>query len=227
MRIFFAVLIAALFLVPPAGYAQKGLPELQLFSTDTLPYLKRRFPEKKGQIRLVVAFPWINQFYLQPLHEPAGNYFGYWGYCGGFDYFYKDNHYLSATISFTTNAPSFFVAALHTGGEHTSAAATTVALSNNVQRGRWALGGGVQYTGHNWAHHYGGFYDTGYIAPSVYRNGHMMGLLGSVHYQLGKAFFAGIIYRPNFVRLHPEPEFLYQHSISLDFAMKIGLRNKL
>ena len=227
MRILFSVLGAALFLFPSSGRAQKSLGEQKIAWADTTPYFKRRFPEKKGQLRFILGFPWINQYYLQPLEEPAGNHFGYWGYCGGFEYFYKPNRSLSATISYITNAPDFFVGALHTGGVHEVVGGAVLTLSNNMQLNRWAFGGGIQYTGHNWVRHYGGRFDSGYIAPSVFRNDHTMGLAGSAHYQLGKAFFAGIIYRPCVVRLYPEPAFVYQHSVSLDFSLKVGLRNKL
>ena len=214
-----------LFAVLPAGKAQEAAPVSD--TGHTISYFKRRFPEKKGQLQFILGFPWINQYYLQPLKEPTGNHFGYWGYCGGFEYFYRPNRSLSATISYITNAPSFFIGALHTDGVHEVVGATVLTLSNNVQFNRWSFGGGIQYTGNNWIRHYGGFYDTGYVVPSVYRNDHILGLTGSVQYQLGKAFFAGIIYRPGFRRIGPEPGFLYQHSISLDFSMKLGLRNKL
>ena len=233
MHLFFYSFLISLFLFPSAGRAQEKKetkPSLQLWGGDTIqtrvPYFKRRFPEKKGQVRITMGFPWINQFYVQTQQEPASNYIGFIGLSFGSEYAYKADRYLRLEASFATTHSEPTLLASDVYDEYLVYAAT-LAFSYNIQYQRWTFGTGVQYSNNGWRHTFCVPLDRGCTIPSLGENSNTLGAIGTVHYQLGKAFFAGMVYRPNFVRLHPETAFLYQHSVSLDLSMKLGLRNKL
>lgn len=189
-------------------------------------YLRFDPRDRKGQIFLNISLPWVNTFCLKPDNENYKSNVGFWGIALGLDYYHSKHQFLTLTASAVTD---FFVpvpAAVDYRGSYEIMSSSYIALSNNHKIRNFYLGYGVSFAKNTWNLHYSGSQrDTLPIdkLPRK-RSGNAIGFTFPVYYQLGKHFYAGVIYRPTILRFSTSPQFAYEHLISIDFGWKIRLK---
>lgn len=188
-------------------------------------YFSKTYPTNKGQINLVFSLPWVNSFYLQPLHETSKLNTGFWGLSVGLEYFYQDNKFMSLNANAVSD---FFIpvpAAVDISGEYDMMSSIYLGLTDNFKFRRFTLGYGINYSRNTWDHRY---YDRfGPPPPTrdpIKRTSESFGFTLNGYHQFGEHFFVGLIYRPTFVMINPQVDIKYEHLISLDFAWKIRLK---
>lgn len=189
-------------------------------------YYTKTYPTEKGQINLMLSFPWINNFYLKPQFESTKSNSGFWGISTGIEYYYTHNKYLSLSAHAATD---FFVpvpAAVDISGEYEMMSTIYLNLTDNFKLRRFTLGYGINFSENIWDFRY---YDRfGPPPPSrdpVKRRSLSTGITLNAYHQFGEHFFMGMIYRPTFFTIKPEVDAKYEHLISLDFMWKVKLGN--
>jgi hypothetical protein len=193
------------------------------FSSQSL----RKFrPNKKGQLDIQFSLPHINTFYLQPQNESTKSNTGFWGITGGLEYYYKDNKSLGLSISAVSDFFVPFPAAVDISGEYELMSSTYISLTDNLKIRDFSIGYGINYSKNNWDLRYYDAFDP--VPPTrepVFKSSQSFGLTLNSYYRLGKHFNIGVIYRPNFIRIKPSTDFVYEHLISVDFAWKWKIKN--
>ena len=188
-------------------------------------YISHTYPTSQRQINLTLSLPWINNFYLHPQNETTKANTGFWGISAGLEYYYKNNKYLSLTASALMD---FFVpvpAAVDISGEYALMSSTYFSLMDNYKFKRFSVGYGLNYSRNTWDYrYYTRFNPPPPTREPVKKTSNSVGLTINGHYQIGKHFFIGLIYRPTVLAVKPTPQFKYEHLISMEFAWKIRLR---
>jgi len=191
-------------------------------------YFLKSYPTYKGQLYLNVAFPWVNNFFLQPENEKSRINTGFMGASIGLEYFYKDTKFVAinanAVIDFFIPIP----AAVDFGGGQEFMNSTYLSLTDNWKYNHFRLGSGISISKNVWIYTY---FDWPDLPPAPRENvkiiSYSMGLIINGYYQFRESFFIGLIYRPNFLKVHPKTKFEYEHLLSLEFGWRIDLKKFL
>jgi hypothetical protein len=122
----------------------------------------------------------------------------------------------------------FFVpvpAAVDISGEYALMSSTYLSLMDNYKFKRFSVGYGLNYSRNTWDYRYYARFDS--QPPTrepVKKTSQSIGLTINGHYQIGKHFFIGLIYRPTALNVKPTNQFKYEHLISMEFAWRIRLK---
>ena len=179
--------------------------------------------KNKGSVNLALSIPYVNSFRFDFDKYGVKSNTGFWGVSAGLEYFYKDNHYIGAKAIAATEFFLPIVVVYDPGDFVESLSTVSFELTNNFIKNRFSFGYGVNYSINHW--NYYNATDTDNVI-SIQGNNRSIGLSTNIHFQLARATFVGIIYRPTFFTVSPQTDFKYEHFISLDFAFKIPLRRK-
>jgi hypothetical protein len=186
-------------------------------------YFGKTYPKDKDDINLTLSIPYLNGFNFEPNGIGTKVNTGFWGISTGLEYFYKDDKYVSLKFVAATD---FFVpipAAITLDDVREDLSTTYIELTDNYKLGRLNLGYGINYSVNNYR-----FIDQTNPDENIKfrRKNQSFGLTVNTYFQFGKSFFAGVAYRPTFIRINPTTDIKYEHLISVDFAFKIPLRKK-
>jgi hypothetical protein len=161
----------------------------------------------KGDLYLHLSLPVINLFKTVPKY---GN-FGFGGFTVGFDYYYSKNkfiHYASSVI------PNISPKNFSKKEEYNVMVSAYGRFTNNHIFGRFTIGYGLSF----------GINDYFSISSPIKDEYFIFGLIFPTHFQVGKNFNIGVVYRPTFYRPNAVEKFAYEHLLSIDCAWKIRLR---
>ena len=189
----------------------------------------------KGTWNLRLSVPYVNNFRLKPESDRLSLNTGFWGISLGFDYFHRDNQFLSFIAS---GVIDYFLPVLmgvtecwqgvEKIYERESNSSRFIALTNNHRIGHFSLGYGLSFSRNFWwLSHFGGYNPDGTpgILPPNRRSAYnSLGLMFTAYINPTRNFGIGVIYRPSFIRFNTSPTFQYEHLISVDFAWRIRLR---
>ena len=183
---------------------------------------------KKGELKLHLSLPWINNFLLKPVNENSSkSNTGFWGIKTGLDYYYRTNQFLNLSISGVTDLFIPVPAAVDFSGEYDVMSSLYLCFSNNYKIKRFSAGYGFSFSKNTWDHRYSGWLDPPPpLREPVTKTDYSIGLIFPLYIQAGEYFNLGLLYRPSFLKISPTTEFKYEHLISIDFAWKIPLIKK-
>lgn len=191
-------------------------------------YLSRSYPTYRGQLYLITAYPWVNNFIMQPEDELIKNNTGFMGVSISLEYFYKD----TKSVAITTNAVSdFFIpfpAAVDFGGVQEFMHSIYLGLTNNWKYNNFRLGSGINFSKNIWKRR---SFELEELPPTPQDNvteiNYSTGVIFNGYYQIKESVFIGLIYRPNFIKVYPKTKFEYEHLISLEFGARINFKKFL
>ncbi|PRP67144.1 hypothetical protein [Nonlabens agnitus] len=184
-------------------------------------YFGKKYPKNKEHINLSLSIPYINGFNFEPNEIGTKVNTGFWGISAGLEYFYRDDKYVALKFVAATD---FFVpipAAATLDDVREDLSTTYIDLTDNYKLGRLNFGYGINYSVNNYR-----LIDQTYPDENIEfrRKNQSFGLTANTYFQFGKSLFAGVVYRPTFIRINPTIDFKYEHLISVDFAFKIPMR---
>lgn len=183
----------------------------------------RAHPSADRVLRL--SLPHINTFYLQPAGESDAKVnTGFWGFGIGLLFRHARGQFLGLSASAVADIGVPVPAAIDYIGEQEFMTAVAVDLTNNHVRGRHSFGYGISYARHRWELEY--YDDPTALPPTrdpVVRRSDSLGLVLLAHRALNERFSLGLIYRPSLYRTNAEVGFCYQHVISIELALDLGL----
>jgi len=202
-----------------------------------------RFDTKKRalyfNISLPIVYPTLSIY--SPEHTSRKNKGSILGFGGGIDYYYKKNKFFNLTGNL------HFAGDIGCGGDRYSdderIGSCNIHLSHNHRFERFSFGYGLSYTINHWHKdeyiwdrymningketNIYGYKDKDKSLPSSMKcekwNYSGMGAVLNSHFYFTPNFYAGIIYKPTFVRLKADSgsPFFYEHQITFDLAFKI------
>jgi len=189
-------------------------------------YVAKSFSDHRGQTNLSIALPHINSFYLQPQNIGSKRNTGFLGFALGLEHFYAHNKFLCLRADAVTDFIAPFPAVVDFRGEHESMASLYLSLTDNKKHHRFTFGYGLNYSRNVWQLSYYRQIDSvsSEAKHPISKVSHAAGTTVNTYHQFGKHFFAGIIYRPTFLRVNPSLNFKYEHLISVDFMLKLRLK---
>ena len=191
----------------------------------TLNSQKKIQPYEKGDFRLDIKLPHFNYLSFNPNKEFKDSEFGFNGYGLGFEYSYKDNRFLEANSSFVMTFELPFPAPVD--AEYNKILSSFyLNLTDNMIRNRFVFGYGLSYSVNTWKEWTRDFdqIDLTKTSSKTVSNRNL-GLTFNSYYRLGKTIHLGLIYQPSLLNLNNEPQFLYEHQISLEINWKFRLFN--
>lgn len=189
------------------------------------------FPNR-GDCYLNIAFPfvYIGISNIKPFDSPRDHNGGLFGFAMGFDYYYQKRRFLNLSTDFSLIG---FLGESIGDYDNTNNLLWTFSLTHNHRFRYFSFGYGLSYAVNNWKHTIEETYTNELISPSRYyfREKNKFSTLGlslNAYAYFSKNFYAGVIYRPQFIRLKPgsHSTFTYDHLISIDFAFKIRLNKR-
>lgn len=188
-------------------------------------YFTKKFPKIKGDIYIHLSVPYINSFYFKPHNEALKSNTGFFGFAFGVDYFYRNNQFISLYASGVTGFLAPFPVPVDYFGEHEVLYSAYMGLSNNHKLGRFSLGYGLSLSNNTWKL-IGSDSLNSSSQGEISKTNTTLGLIFPAYYQFGKLIYAGVIYRPSFIRTSTSIAFQYEHLISLDVAVKLGMKKR-
>lgn len=199
-----------------------------LISTTNLTVAQKKIqPYHKGDFRVDLKLPHFNHLSFNPNREFRDSEFGFNGYGLGFEYNYKDNKFLEASSSLATTFEIPFPAPVDAEYNKTLYS-FYFNLTDNIIRNRFTFGYGLTYTNNMWAEWTEDFTDMDApINSSKTITNRNLGLTVNSYYRLGRTFHLGLIYQPSLLNFNSTPQFIYEHSISLELNWRIKLFNAL
>ena len=169
----------------------------------------------KGELYLHLSLPLINSFRMILENDEAKVRTGVGGITLGLDYYHSKKQFIHLGISGLSGGFSLKNSKLE------SFTSDYISLSNNHKIGRFAIGYGLSgakntYSDYNWF----------LLIPikDTEKSHYAFGLIFPNYFQLGDFFNAGIVFRPTFYRPNMTDKFVYEHLISIDFALKIRVK---
>ncbi len=178
-------------------------------------YFTERLHSEKGQVNLVLSFPWVNSFYFHSNRKNPKSLTGYMGLSSGVEYFYEDSKYLALNASALVGFPFPFPAPLDHPDEYSSNSSVYVSLTDNINFGRVALGYGINYSVNNWS------YQT--IGKHSSQTNKAIGSTLTAQHRFNEFLHLGLTYRPTFFVIQPDFAFEYEHLISFELGIRVRL----
>ncbi len=204
------VIVASLTVVRSDGYGQAELVE---------PYFKR------GTIVLASTFPYVNTFSFLPVENGRISNTGFMGFGVDIDLYLSEDNYVSISGKFVADIFIPFPAAVRYAGEKNFLSSPFICLSNNnVVKEKFTMAYGAAFGWNSWS--YMDFTSDTLVTPkpNMEKTYGVIGLYGSIKYQIGKRFYVAMNYRPTFLRLSNEPIWTYEHIASLEFGWRFRVK---
>ncbi len=190
-------------------------------------YWHNNFETNKGRINVVLSFPWINSFFLQPNSESPKSSIGFWGISTGLEYYYRKNKFVSLKGSAVMDFFLPFPAAVDFSGEVENMYSLYISLTDNYKFRRFTMGYGLNFSENTWElKYYDSFDPPPMTRDPVTKTSKSLGITLNGYHQVSRSFFVGLIYRPTLFNVYPNYDFKYEHLISMDFLWKIRVGKK-
>ena len=172
----------------------------------------------KGELYLHLSLPLINSSLIMPENEEAKVKMGIGGITIGLDYYHSKKQYIHLGFSGLSGGSSLKNSELET------LSSNYLAVSNNHKIGRFAIGYGLSFAKNTWEKY--SISPWFFFVPiKIFEKSHYtLGIMFPSYFQLGEYFNIGVVYRPTFYRPNMANKFVYEHLISIDFALKIRLK---
>ena len=182
-------------------------------------------PYGPGEWRLKLGLPYANNFLLRPVDEGLRSRTGWVGLEVGVEHQRSARSFLA--LEGSLNGAAGALGLMHTEGEFERYISGSLSFSNNVLLGRVSLGLGISVARNTWS------YTRTFVAdstpssrPLVDRRTTDLGLIFNGYCRIGRAFHAGLIYRPYIFTFDVRDPWQYQHVISIDLMWRIRLCGK-
>ena len=182
---------------------------------------------QQGEFYLHISFPAINHTIMSPRDEGIKSRVSTGGVGVGLSYFHSKNQFVQLGFSEVSGGTSFSVTrtGAHRIVEFESMLTRYISLSNNHKFKRLSVGYGFIFARKTWTNDriglFWGFFPIG--GENIRETHNAFGFVFPVHYQLSEFLHIGFVYRPTFFRPNMSNRFVYEHSISLNLALKINL----
>lgn len=177
---------------------------------------------RKGEKVLQLSIPYINHFYLQPQAEiDIKSNTGFLGIGLGLDYYFHDQQFLQLSLNAAMDFLVPFPAPIHYDGEYEIMTSVYTHLSHQFHLKRWKFGYGLSVARNTWRLNHGRNLDNiPLLRDPVTKSRTMLGAVVPIYYQVSSNFHLGMQYRPGFLSLEGQREWLYEHLFSIDLAWK-------
>lgn len=198
--------------------------ENNIVLTQTEPTSSEQVNLSSGQILFHLSLPYMNGFHFNVHNEGTKNNFGFMGYSFGLDYFYQTNRFLSLSFSEILDyyRPFAFVGR---SDEYEGMNSYVINFANFYKINQFSIGYGLHFSKNRWSL-VNNFWNEDSSARIPYRkDNNAVGLSLNTYYQISRYFYLGLVYRPSIISLNNKPMFSYEHSISIDFALKFNIKN--
>jgi hypothetical protein len=182
---------------------------------------------RRGNVNLHFSLPYINNFLLNPEGEGRKLNTGFMGLAFGVDYYHSRDQFVNVGVAGGLDFIIPFPASINSADGFELMRSGHVSVSNNHNIGRLSMGYGLTYARNVWEFRGDDFLDS--TPPEMMSRMNRYDALGFIfptYFQIRDIFHVGIIYRPTFFRPSLTNQFAYEHLISIDFALKIGVRTK-
>jgi hypothetical protein len=190
-------------------------------------YFAEKVTGIKGALYLTLSFPWVNNFYLQPIDEVSMLNTGFIGMSVGAEYHYQNKKYISLEAGALLDFLIPFPAPIDYWGEYETMHSLYVSLSDNIKLNHFTVGYGVSFSSNTWALHVNDFYDT--LVPSLreptVKTNQSLGFYMDGYHQFSETVSVGVKYRPSILMIKPQTSWKYEHLISLDLEIKIPVHH--
>jgi hypothetical protein len=179
-----------------------------------------RFPPvKKGTIYFNFTMPYVNLFYTKTTNSMR-NAPGFLGAGAGFDFFYKDNQYISIHAGAAIDNEVPFPVGVDQWGKYQRTNSLFLSARHNHATGSFDIGYGFSYSRFNWE-------ETNNADPSFItqkQNTQTLGLSLATQYHINSKFHLGLLYQPALLNLSEGSRLDYQHLLSLELIFKFRIR---
>ncbi len=204
---------------------------LSLSATNPLIAQKKIQPYKSGDLRLDIKLPHFNYLAVHPDKKFRDAEFGFNGYGLGFGYSYEDKKFLEAGTSLVMTFELPFPAPVD--AEYNKILSSFfINLTDNFIKNRFTFGYGIHYAANTWKEwtrdfdNWNGYFDSiGKVTSDQTYTNKNIGLTFNSYFRLGKTIHIGLIYQPSLLNLNGNPEFIYEHLISMEFNWRLKLWN--
>lgn len=218
-------------------------------TNDTLPayrgiYVETpKLPEspimRKGMWTLNIAIPFFNSLSTVTDNykkSRSGRGKSFFGLELGSDYYYHQNRYFNLNVGITSKFGRLYQCGSyfdmghidefpHTH-EHIDIQSVYASLTHNHRVGTFSLGYGIAYGTNWWRWREITLYDKiSELRKTMFETRHTLGMMFHAHYMPSESFFAGVDYRPTFLRFQKHNKFEYEHLISITLGWKIKLKD--
>ena len=202
-------------------------------------YFTKEYPTKKGQINIVAAIPYVNNFYMEPTGESSVISTGFFGFSAGAEYFYTNKNYFEANfrtvIDYEYPIPMPYESVGEYGNPISSVSLRSVSLhlTHNHKLNRFSVGYGLNYTKNRWYQYTA--YDENTIQDENENNGESiaktnkaLGITMNGYYQVSPFFYIGLNFNQSLLNLKDYSDSQFEHVLSLDLVFKFSTnKNKL
>ena len=182
---------------------------------------------RKGMTYLTLTFPHFNwhKTYIDRIgmHRTRG---GFWGIGFGVDHHYSDTHSLAFEANAITSEILIVYLTLNFPTERHYR--FNFSLTDNWHRQRFSLGYGINVSRNFWSHYYDEEDDDDYISTLVTESFSQaywtVGPMVNAYLKLHPSARLGLVYRPSVYRFGRPDPWRYEHSVSVEMKLNIGLR---
>ena len=186
----------------------------------------------KGVVNLRISIPEVNWFCSAYARQERKMNIGFLGISLGLDYFYKDNMFINVSGSGIMDFMAPVPVSANYGGvwDHMSSLYGSISNNHKMTSGI-AVGYGLSFGHDIWDTINHGSWDwestSEELIESVYRRSQSLGFVFPTYYYAKKCrFYLGMVYRPMFLQFSDKTSFTYQHTVSLDFGLRIRLKKR-
>lgn len=180
---------------------------------------------ERGDFRVDIKLPHFNYLALNPNKEFKDAEFGFNGYGLGIEYNYTDKKFLEANTSIAMTFELPFPAPVD--AEYNKILTSFYFnLTDNFIKDRFTFGYGINYSTNTWKEWTRDLdnLDLNVLYSKIVENKNL-GLTFNSYYRLGNSIHLGLIYQPSLLNLNNEPEFIYEHLVSIEVNWRIKLFN--
>lgn len=184
--------------------------------------LDNKYTYDRGEFRLKLSLPLINQMNFKLYGEDRVSNLGILGESIGLEYAYRDNKFIEVNYTLAIARQPQPV-----NGYFQICSSSYFSITNNTAISRFTLGYGLNYGWNTFKETYIDENNSGPgFAWHTDKTQTGLGLTLNTYYRVWKNFHLGLIYKPTFLVTNPETRWDYEHVISLDFLFRIMLNNK-
>lgn len=180
----------------------------------------------KGEFRIKLALPYFNHLTVNPIDQPRSSQFGFLGESLGIEYSISNQSFLEINGALAVTASNPLPFPFDREGPYKVLSTSFVSTTYNRVVNRFTLGIGLNYSKNLIAMGSRSLGDS--LVPNYTDNKKNLtiGITANSFYRVGKNFNVGLIYRPTFYNIKPNPSFNYDHLLTIEFNWRFRLNNK-